>query len=164
MLKFWKFGPKMVKKAHFSKKCIFLKIMQVRISGTEMMLGSWNLVLWYLYMVSKKGRNRFLNFWFFLEIWLVCPKFRTFCQFRPQFRTYFQKKQNFKNLFLPFLDTIYRYSWSKFQLPSIISQPEIRTWVILRKTCFCEKWVFLTIFGPHFQNFNISTHETYWNM
>ena len=72
------------KKPIFHKNMFFLKITQVRISGTEMMLGSWNFVLWHLYMVSKKARNRSLKFCFFLK---VCPKLWTKLAKCPKFWT-----------------------------------------------------------------------------
>ena len=65
ILKIWAINGKT---ANFSQKHDFLKITQLLISGTEMMLGSWNLDQRYLYIVSKKGSKRFLNFWFFSEI------------------------------------------------------------------------------------------------
>ena len=50
-----------------------------------------------------------------------------------------QKNKKFKNLFHGFLDTIQRYTWTKFQLPSFIFEEKICTCVILRKSLFCEK-------------------------
>ena len=63
-----------------------------------------------------------------------------------------------------FLGFMVLHIWSKFHVSSLIFEGEDLFWVILRKTHFCGKWAFLTIFGSNFQNLNISTHETYWNM
>ena len=61
--KFWR------KLSNFSQKLDFLKITEVRILPSKMKLVSWNLILLYLYIVSKNLWNRFLKFWFFLEKW-----------------------------------------------------------------------------------------------
>ena len=61
-------------------KCIFLKITSVQIFSSKVMLGSWNLVWGYPYIVSKNLWNRFLTF--FLK---VCPKFSTKWSEYPKF-------------------------------------------------------------------------------
>ena len=94
--------------------------------------------------------------------------FQRFCNFSFKNTDFWPKMakswKKIKNLLPTFLGPMVLHIWSKFHVSSLIFEGEDLFLSYLRKTYFCEKWAFLIIFGSNFQNLNISTHETYWNM
>ena len=93
-------------KSPFLQKRIFFKTTQVRISGTEMMLGSWNLDQEYLYIVSKISWNRFLKFRFFFNMSKIVDKIGKMSEILDIMRHISKKNQKFKNLFQVLLEPI----------------------------------------------------------
>ena len=105
-----------------------------------------------------------VDFWifdFFPRFYHFLSKIRHFERKTAKSRT---KIKNSKIYFQHFLGPMVLHNWSKFHVSTLIFEREDLFKLILRKMLFCEKWAFLTIFSSNFQNLNISTHETYWNM
>ena len=115
-------------------------------------LGSWNLVLWYLYMVSKKGRNRFLKFCCFWKYVQNCGQnwqnVRNFGHNQP----YFQKKSNNQNS-VPTFFTYYNRGTSgpnfSFLAPFLF-QKSIPAW-FWEKRVFVKNGLFLPFLAKIFK-------------
>ena len=92
----------------------------------------------YLYIVSKNSWNRFLIFSSLGKL-LVMSEISDIFPILSKILNIFPKKIKNLKILMDFLETTVRYTWTKFQLPSLIFEEKIRTCVILRKSRFCKK-------------------------